>query len=81
MIIRKKYKEEHHRGTIIEEISLTKEQELKRIFKELDNLGYKWRNGEKLNEDSYINTYMLWYVVKYKEIKLYLLNDKTVLFN
>ncbi|MDK0734759.1 hypothetical protein P7A61_04155 [Clostridium perfringens] len=86
MIIRKKYKAELHRGihkgTVIEEIYLTKEQELKKVFKELDNLGYKWRNGEKINDDkTYINTFMTWYVVKYKKIKLYLLSDKTVLFD
>ena len=85
MIIRKKYKEELHRGihkvTVIEEIYLTKEEELKRVFKELDNLGYKWRNGEKINTNNYINTYMNCYVNENKEIKLYLLSDKTVLFN
>ncbi|MGU8365207.1 hypothetical protein ACV3NC_14580 [Clostridium perfringens] len=85
MIIRKKYKAELHRGIhkgiVIEEIYLTKEQELKRVFKELDNLGYKWRNGEKINTNNYINTYMNWYVNENKEIKLYLLSDKTVLFN
>lgn len=85
MIIRKKYKVKLHRGihkgTVIEEIYLTKEQELKRVFKELDNLGYKWRNGKKINADNYINTYMNLYVNENKEIKLYLLSDKTVLFN
>lgn len=82
MIIRKKYKKEYHRGTIIEEITLTEKEELVRVFKEIGNLGYRWKTGTSLREmTSLENSLIILTIESNSVVKIYLLDDKTVLYS